>query len=84
MKSTPATTVEPRTVAEIIDAVHRGTIGHKRAMTALRLNNYNELVDVMHANGKALWAHRPARRPSRALMDVIAEACGRPARQAEP
>lgn len=84
MKNTRAMPVEPRTVAEIIDAVHDGTIGHKRAMEALGLNNYNELIDVMHANGKALWAHRPVRRPSRALMDVLAAACGRSVRQTRP
>ena len=73
---------EPRTVAEIVEAVHDGSIGHRQAIEALGLRGYNDLIDVMHANGLPLWAHRPPRRASRELLDVLAAACGKKARPA--
>ena len=65
---------EPMMVADVIDAVARGRIGHREAMERLGLDSYPQLVDTVHANGRIMWAHRP-RRPDAKTMTLLALAC---------
>jgi hypothetical protein len=67
---------EPKTVAEVIDAVANGRIGHREAMQKLHLESYGELIETMHANGRRLWAHKPTK-PDPKTLDILARACGR-------
>ncbi len=60
----------------MIDAVENGRIGHREAMKRLHLRTYGELVDTLHANGRRLWAHKPAK-PDPDTLSVLARACGR-------
>ncbi len=68
---------EPQTVAEVVDSVAHGRIGHREAMRKLHLTTYGELVETMHANGRRLWAHKPVK-PARETLDLLARACSRP------
>ena len=61
-------------VADVIDAVARGRIGHREATERLGLDSTPQLVDTVHANGRVTWAHRP-RRPDARTMALLAVAC---------
>lgn len=67
-----------RTVADIIDDVSAGRIGHREAIERLGLDSYPELLDTMRANGRSLWAHRAgARGIDKATLEVLRLACRR-------
>ena len=66
---------EPQTVAEVLDAVSNGTIGHEAAIKALGVADYAGLVETMRYNGRTFWAHRPVA-PDPALITVLGAACG--------
>jgi hypothetical protein len=48
------------TLAEMLDKLERGRIGHSAAMRWLAVNSYNELVEIVHYNGRQMPGHRPA------------------------
>jgi hypothetical protein len=69
-------TTEATTVADIVKAVSAGRMGNRAAIEALRLRNYDELVETVHLNGYTMAAHRPmGDRRENAML--IAEVCGR-------
>lgn len=47
------------TLAELLDKLERGRIGHTEAMQWLSVDSYTELVDIVHANGRQMPGHRP-------------------------
>jgi len=46
------------TLAEMMDKLERGRIGHRGAMEWLGVESYNELVEVMYLNGRQMPGHR--------------------------
>jgi len=47
------------TLAEMLDKLERGRIGHGEAMRWLGVDSYNELVEIVHYNGRQMPGHRP-------------------------
>ena len=47
------------TLAELLDKLERGRIGHREAMQWLGVDSYNALVEIVHANGRQMPGHRP-------------------------
>ncbi len=47
------------TLAEMLDRLERGRIGHTAAMQWLGVESINELVAIVHANGGQMPGHRP-------------------------
>jgi len=47
------------TLAELLDKLESGRIGHARAMQWLGVDSYNALVEIVHANGRQMPGHRP-------------------------
>jgi hypothetical protein len=47
------------TLAELLDKLERGRIGHSEAMEWLGVDNYNALVEIVHANGRQMPGHWP-------------------------
>ncbi len=41
------------TLADMLDKLERGRIGHAQAMRWLGVDNYSALVEIVHANGPA-------------------------------
>ena len=61
------------TLAEMLDKLERGRIGHAEAMRWLGVDSYTELVRIVHANGRQMPGHRPTPVPpeTRALLRQI-------------
>jgi hypothetical protein len=61
------------TLAEMLDKLERGRIGHSEAMRWLGVNSYNELVEIVHYNGRQMPGHRPTPVPpeTRTLLRQI-------------
>lgn len=66
----------PMSVADLVQAVHEGSIGHAEAMARLHLTSYAELVETVHLHGLSLWGHRPVRRLPPDTLSALAAACG--------
>jgi hypothetical protein len=47
------------TLAEMLDKLEGGRIGHAEAMRWLGIDSYNELVEIVHYNGRQMPGHRP-------------------------
>ena len=47
------------TLADMLDKLERGRIGHREAMRWLGVDSYNELVEIVHFNGRQMPGHRP-------------------------
>ena len=47
------------TLADMLDKLERGRIGHGEAMRWLGVDSYNELVEIVHFNGRQMPGHRP-------------------------
>jgi hypothetical protein len=47
--------------ADVLEKLEKGKIGHGAAMAWLNITSYNELVDIMHANGRLMPGHQPMR-----------------------
>ncbi len=45
--------------ADVLEHLEAGRIGHRAAIEWLGLATYNELVEVMHLNGRQMPGHRP-------------------------
>lgn len=49
------------TLADMLDRLERGQIGHAQAMQWLGVDSYNALVEIVHANGRQMPGHRAMR-----------------------
>jgi hypothetical protein len=67
------------TLAELLEKLERGRIGHGEAMRWLGVDSYNELVDIVHLNGRQMPGHRPMpiSDETRALLRSITRAVPR-------
>lgn len=61
------------TLAELLDKLERGRIGHSEAMRWLGVDSYAALVEIVHANGRQMPGHRAAPVPegTRALLRLV-------------
>ncbi len=55
------------TLAEMLDKLERGRIGHAAAMQWLGVDSINELVATVHANGRQMPGHRAMTVPAETL-----------------
>lgn len=46
-------------LADVLELLEAGRIGHRAAMDWLRIDSYSELVEIMHFNGRTMPGHRP-------------------------
>lgn len=44
-------------MADTLDELERGRIGHSEAMRFLQIDSYTELVAIAHANGRQMPGH---------------------------
>ena len=67
-------------LAEILERLEKGKIGHSAAMEWLNVHSYNELVEIMHGNGRLMPGHQPMRvsPETRALIRSIFRPPARP------
>lgn len=61
-------------LADVLDKLEKGKIGHRAAMAWLNIESQNELVEIMHFNGRLMPGHQPMRvaPETRALLRTIA------------
>ena len=48
-----------KTVTEVLALLEKGKVGHSAVMDYLRIDNLNELVEIMHLNDRQMPGHRP-------------------------
>ena len=48
-------------VADVLDLLEAGRIGHQRGLDYFGYTSYDELVSTMHANGRTMPGHQPMR-----------------------
>lgn len=67
-------------VADVLEKLEKGRIGHAAAMAWLNVKSYDDLVEIMHHNGRLMPGHQPMRvRPeTRALVRSIFRANTQP------
>jgi hypothetical protein len=60
-------------LADVLERLEKGEIGHGAAMEWLNIESQNELVEIMHANGRLMPGHQPMRiaPETRALVRAI-------------
>jgi hypothetical protein len=60
-------------LADVLEQVEKGKVGYAAVMDWLHITSLNELVEIMHANGRSMPAHRPMKIPAetRALLRQI-------------
>jgi hypothetical protein len=60
-------------LADVLAKLEKGKIGHSAAMAWLNVDSYNDLVEIMHANGRLMPGHQPMRvsAETRALVRSI-------------
>lgn len=58
------------TLAEMLDKLEGGRIGHTEAMQWLGVDSYNALVDIVQTNGRQMPGHRaiPLSAETRAML----------------
>ena len=71
------------TLADMLDKLERGRIGHGEAMRFLHIDSYPELVEIVHANGRQMPGHRPMPVSPETLEVLMAAIRGR-AEPSEP
>jgi len=71
------------TLAEMLDKLERGKIGHAEAMRWLGSESLNELVETVHANGRQMPGHRPFPL-SPETLDVLRQVIVRPSVERGP
>jgi hypothetical protein len=61
------------TLADLLDKLERGRIGHSEAMRWLGVDSYAALVEIVHANGRQMPGHRagPVGAETRALLRLV-------------
>jgi hypothetical protein len=60
-------------LADVLEKLEKGKIGHRAAMAWLNIESQNELVEIMHINGRLMPGHQPMRvaPETRALVRAI-------------
>jgi hypothetical protein len=48
-------------LADVLEKLEKGKLGHRAAMEWLNLKSYDNLVEIMHANGRLMPGHQPMR-----------------------
>lgn len=48
-------------LAEVLERLEKGNIGHRTAMEWLNVSSYADLVEIMHVNGRLMPGHQPMR-----------------------
>jgi len=48
-------------LAEVLEKLEMGRIGHRAAMEWLNVRSYNALVEIVHANSRLMPEHQPMR-----------------------
>ena len=46
-------------LADVLEKLEAGKIGHSAPMRWLEIDSYNKLVEIMHCNGRMMPGHRP-------------------------
>jgi hypothetical protein len=46
-------------VADVLERLEKGKIGHRAAMEWFNLSSYADLVEIMHVNGRLMPGHQP-------------------------
>lgn len=54
-------TLEGCSLADVLEKLEKGRIGHGAAMRWLNVESLDELVEIMHVNGRLMPGHRPMR-----------------------
>jgi hypothetical protein len=49
------------TLADVLEKLEKGKIGHRAAMDWLNIKSLDELVEIMHTNGRLMPGHQPMR-----------------------
>jgi len=60
-------------LADVLEKLQKGKIGHRMAMEWLNIQSLNDLVEIMHVNGRLMPGHQPMRvsPKTRALVRAI-------------
>jgi hypothetical protein len=48
-------------LADVLEKLEKGKIGHRAAMEWLNIESQDELVEIMHVNGRLMPGHQPMR-----------------------
>ena len=48
-------------LADVLEKLEKGKIGHRAAMDWLNVESYGALVEIMHTNGRLMPGHQPMR-----------------------
>jgi hypothetical protein len=48
-------------LADVLEKLEKGRIGHAAAMEWLNVGSYDQLVEIMHVNGRLMPGHQPMR-----------------------
>jgi len=48
-------------LADVLEKLEKGKIGHRAAMEWLNVKSLGELVEIMHTNGRLMPGHQPMR-----------------------
>jgi hypothetical protein len=48
-------------LADVLEKLEKGRIGHRTAMAWLNIESYDGLVEIMHTNGRLMPGHQPIR-----------------------
>ena len=48
-------------LADVLEKLEKGKIGHRAAMEWLNVTSYNDLVEIMHLNNRLMPGHQPMR-----------------------
>jgi hypothetical protein len=48
-------------VADVLEKLEKGKIGHRAAMDWFNVEAYADLVEIMHVNGRLMPGHQPMR-----------------------
>jgi hypothetical protein len=59
-------------LTDVLDKLEKGKIGHDDAMRWLKIESVNELVEIMHVNGRRMPGHQPMRVPPETIALVRA------------
>ena len=60
-------------LADVLERLEKGKIGHRAAMEWLNVSGYDDLAAIMHVNGRFMPGHQPMRvsAETRALVRSI-------------
>jgi hypothetical protein len=72
-------------LADVLEELEEGKIGHAAAMEWLNVESYDALVEIMHVKNRLMPGHQPMRvsRETRALVRSIFRPPSRPSPEAD-